>query len=117
MGLQPQVAFVDEPVELQAEVIHGRFARVQGAFAFIAQPFQGAIERTKRRAERICVCLDQPAQFAKLLLPQVGAVHLAGAVHQIVRFIDQEDIAALFFEEPPEIDGWVKDIIIVADDQ
>ena len=46
MGLQPQVAFVDEPVELQAEVIHGRFARVQGAFAFIAQPFQGAIERT-----------------------------------------------------------------------
>ncbi len=65
----------------------------------------------------LCVGPISLRSFSTSLRHRSAAVHLAGAVDEIVRFIDQKDIAALFLEKPPQIDGWVKDIIIVADDQ
>ena len=60
---------------------------------------------------------DPRAQRFDIASAQLAAVHVAGAVDEIMGLIDQKDVAAFVLKITAQVDGRIKDIIIITDDE
>ena len=58
-------------------------------------------------------CFSQNQEFS---FPQFRREHLPAPIDEVVRFINQEDIAALrVFKIAPQVDIGIKEVVVVAD--
>ena len=59
-----------------------------------------------------------PLQTAEFRTPQLGGVHVAGALDQVVGLVDQEEVLAPGVEEvAAQVGLGIEDVVVVADDR
>lgn len=117
MGFQPQRGFIRHLVEGGQEGVGSRLPRHRPLFRIpLPESQEGLVQCSQGAGERLFFMqdfFDRPGgRFA-----QRGGIHLPGAVHEIVRLVDEKGVSALRnVEKPAEIHLRIEKIIVIPHD-